>query len=137
MPHHSSEVCSAGLDYQSIFPQTDDKIPSASLCPDCLKHELLAVCMGEDSGPYVGCAVHLYQTCVRLEHAYVQIASECVTDASTRAMLSGVRNEDGRPVAFYTLQSLLHATATPFDGLQMEMGLPVNSVHGEIRAKSL
>jgi len=47
------------------------------LCPDYLKHALLAICMGEDSGHYAGCAVHSYQTCVRLECAYVQIASDC------------------------------------------------------------
>jgi len=78
VPHHSSEVCSAGLDFESIFPQTDDKITSASLCPDYLKHALLAVCMGEDAGPYAGCAIHSYQTCVRLERAYVHNASYCV-----------------------------------------------------------
>ena len=101
MPHHSSQVCSAGLDFQSIFPQTDEKIDSTSLCPDYLKHVLLAICMGEDSGHYVGCAVHSYQTCLRLERAYVQIASDCGwQDVSTRAMLSGVRTEDGRPGGF-------------------------------------
>ena len=70
------KFCSAGLDFQSIFPQTDDKTASASLCPDYLKHALLAICMGEDSGHYAGCAIHSYQTCVRLEHAYMQIAWE-------------------------------------------------------------
>ena len=49
----------------------------AHLCPDYLKHALLEICMGEDSGHYAGCAVHSYQTCVRLERAYVQIASDC------------------------------------------------------------
>ena len=71
------KFCSAGLDFQSIFPQTDDKIASASLCPDYLKRALLAICMGEDSDHYAGCAVHSYQTCVRLERADVQIASDC------------------------------------------------------------
>jgi len=65
------------VDFRSIFPQTDNKIASASLCPDYLKHALLAVCMGEDSGHYAGCAVHSYQTYVRLERAYVQFASDC------------------------------------------------------------
>ena len=65
------------LDFQSVFPQTDDKIASASLCPDYLKHALLAVCMGKDSGHYAGCAVHSHQTRVRLEHVCVQIASDC------------------------------------------------------------
>jgi len=77
VPHHSSEVCSAGLDFQSIFPQTDNKITSASLYPDYLKHALLAVYMGEESGPYTGCTMHCYQTCVRLESTYVQITSDC------------------------------------------------------------
>jgi hypothetical protein len=40
-------------------------------------------------------------------------------------------------VAFYTLHSLLHATALPIDGLHLKMGLPVDFDHGEIRAESL
>jgi len=40
-------------------------------------------------------------------------------------------------VAFYMRQSLLHASTLPIDGLHLEMGLPVDSVHGEIRAESL
>jgi len=40
-------------------------------------------------------------------------------------------------VAFYTQQSLLHATALPIDGLHLETGLHVNSFHGEIHTESL
>jgi hypothetical protein len=40
-------------------------------------------------------------------------------------------------VAFYLQQSLLHATALPIDGLHLEMGLHVNSIHGKIHAESL
>ena len=40
-------------------------------------------------------------------------------------------------VAFYMWQSLLRTTALPIDGLHLEMGLPVDSVQGEIRAESL
>jgi len=65
------------LDFQSVFPQTDDKIASASLCPDYLTHALLVICVGEDSDHYAGCAVHSYQTYVRLERAYVQSSSDC------------------------------------------------------------
>jgi hypothetical protein len=37
----------------------------------------------------------------------------------------------------FTHDSLLHATALPIDGLHLEMGLPVDSVDGEIGAESL
>jgi hypothetical protein len=40
-------------------------------------------------------------------------------------------------VAFYTLQSLLHDTALLIDGMHLEMGLNVDSFHGEIHAESL
>jgi len=40
-------------------------------------------------------------------------------------------------VAFYSQQSLLHATALPIDGLYLEMGHHVNSFHGKIHAGSL
>jgi len=40
-------------------------------------------------------------------------------------------------VTFYTLQSLLHATALPIDRLHLEIGLPVDSIHGEILTESL
>jgi len=39
--------------------------------------------------------------------------------------------------ACYMRQSLLHATALPIDGLHLEMGLHVDSFHGEINAESL
>jgi len=52
-------------------------------------------------------------------------------------MLSGVRTEEDRAGGFYTLQSLLYATALPIEGLHLEMELLVHSVHGEIRAESL
>jgi hypothetical protein len=40
-------------------------------------------------------------------------------------------------VAFYTRQNLLYTTALPIDGLHLEMGLHVDSFHGEIRSESL
>ena len=58
-------------------------------------------------------------------------------EASIRAMLSGVELRTANQVAFYTWQSLLHATALPIDTLQVEMGLSFDSVHREIRAESL
>jgi len=58
VPHHSSEGCSTGLDYQSIFTENDDKIASVPLCPDYSKNAQFAICMGEDSGHYAGCATH-------------------------------------------------------------------------------
>ena len=77
MPHQSSEGCSTGLDYQSIFTETDEKIASVSLCPDYSKNAKFAIGMYEDSGYYAGCAIHSCQTCLLLERTYVQIASEC------------------------------------------------------------
>jgi hypothetical protein len=47
-------------------------------------------------------------------------------DAKSRALLSGVRTEDGRPGCLFTRDSLLHATALSIDGLLLEMGLPVD-----------
>ena len=138
VPHHWSEVCAAGLDFQSIFPQTDDKISSASLCSDYLKHALLAICIGEDSGPYAGCAVHSYHTWVSLERAYVQIATDCGwrTSAIGRCcQVCELRTAD--QVANYTWQSLLQSTALPIDGLYLVMGLPVDYDHGKIRSESL
>jgi hypothetical protein len=41
VPHRSSEVCSAGLDGQSIFPENDDKIVSEPFRRD---HSKNAVC---------------------------------------------------------------------------------------------
>ena len=40
-------------------------------------YTVLAICVGEDSGHYAGCAVRSYQRFVRLERAYVQISSYC------------------------------------------------------------
>ena len=59
------------------------------------------------------------------------------TNANTRAVFSGVRTQEGRPGGFYTRQSLLHATALHIDRLHLEMGLNVDSFHGEIQAGCL
>ena len=94
--------------------------------------------MGEDSDHHAGWAVHTYQTCVRLERAYVQIAADCGWRTPVLGQCCQVcelRTAD--QVAFYTWQSLLHATALPIDGLHLDMGFPVDYVHGEIRAESL
>ena len=56
--------------------------------------------MGEDSGHYARCAVHSYRTCVRLEGAYVQIASVCGWRLPALGKLSGVRTEDDRHGGF-------------------------------------
>lgn len=34
MPHCSSNGCSAGLDFHSVFHEIDDKIAIVPLCPD-------------------------------------------------------------------------------------------------------
>jgi hypothetical protein len=52
-------------------------------------------------------------------------------------MLSGLRTEDGRPGGFLDVTEPPYATALPIDGLHLEMGLPVDSFYGEIRAESL
>jgi len=102
-----------------------------------LKHALLAICVGEDSGHYQDAPYSPIRLAVRLERAYVQIASDC--DCRTPALgqccqVCELRTAD--QVAFYTLHCL-HATALPIDGLHLEMELPVDSVHGEIRTESL
>jgi hypothetical protein len=56
VPHRSSEGCSAGLDFQSIFLDDNDKIVSVPLCPDHSKKAQFAICMHEDSDHYVGSA---------------------------------------------------------------------------------
>ena len=41
----------------------------AYLCPYYSKNAKFAICMGEDSGHYAGCALHSCQTCLSLERA--------------------------------------------------------------------
>jgi len=70
--------------------------------------------------------------------AYVQITSDCGWQTPAlrqHCQVCELRTAD--QVAFYTWQSLLHTTALLIDGLHLEMGLPVDSVHGEICAESL
>jgi hypothetical protein len=38
----------AGLDLQSVFPETDDKIATVPLGPDLSKHAQFINCMGEE-----------------------------------------------------------------------------------------
>jgi hypothetical protein len=45
VPHHSSEGCSAVLDFLPIFPETDKKLVSVPLCPDHSKNAQFAICM--------------------------------------------------------------------------------------------
>jgi hypothetical protein len=98
---------------------------------------VLAICMGEDSSQYAGCAVHSYQTCVRLERAYMQIALDCSWQMPALGQCCQVcKLRAADLVAFYTWQSLFH-TALPIDGLHLERGLPVDSIHSEICAESL
>lgn len=75
MLHWSSENFSVGLDLLSVFPETDDKIASVSLSPDQSRNAHFAVCVGEDSDHYAGCAVHCCETCLTFERAFMQIAS--------------------------------------------------------------
>ena len=60
-----------------------------------------------------------------------------LTDASTPACCHVCELRTADLVAFYTWQSILHATILHIDGLRLEMGLPVDSVHGKIRAESV
>ena len=48
MPHRSTEVCSAGLDFQVIFYENEDKIVSVPLCPDRSKNAQLAIVAVKD-----------------------------------------------------------------------------------------
>ena len=139
LPLRSSEGCSAGLDFQAIFHENDDKIVSVPVCSDHSKNAHVAVCMGEGSDHNAGCSEHSWQTCLTLERAsYLQVASDCGRHTPTLGQcppVCGLRTAD--QLAFYTRQSLLHATALPIDGLDLETELHVDSFHGEIRAESL
>jgi len=88
--------------------------------------------MSEDLVHY---AIPSCQTCLMLEHAYMQIALDCSQHTPTLRLCSNC----GRLTRwlFYTWQSLLHTTALPISGLHMELGQPVDSVYSQIRAKSL
>jgi hypothetical protein len=46
----STDVCSAGLDFQAIFSENEDKIVSLPLCSDRSKNAQLAICDSEESG---------------------------------------------------------------------------------------
>ena len=73
-----------------------------------------------------------------LERASVRIDSDCGRGSPTLGKFSRVcemRTADQE--AFYTRQSLRHATVVYIDGFNLEMWLPVDSIHGEIRAESL
>jgi hypothetical protein len=133
--HHSSEGCSAGLDFQSVFLDNNNKIVSVPLCPDHLKNTQFAICMHEDSGHYAGCAQHSCQTWLMLGLA------NCLglqpKEANIRAMFSGVPTEDGQPGDFYTWQSLSHTTALPINIPRLEVGIHVDSFRGEIHTESL
>ena len=127
-----------GLNYQSIFPENDDKIASVPLCPDYSMNAKFAICMGEDSGHYAGCAIHSRQTCPSLERAYVQITSDCGRWTPTFRQCSWackLRTVD--QVAFYTWKSLLHATTLPSNQLHLEMVFLADWVHREICTESL
>jgi hypothetical protein len=107
-------------------------------CLDHSKNAQLPICVGEDSGHEVECAENTCQTCLTLERAYLQIASDCGRRTPTLGQYSRVcelRTADQVPS--YTWQNLLYATALPFDGLHLEMGLHVDSFHGEFRTQSI
>ena len=72
---NSSEGCLAGLDFHAMFPE-NDKLVCVPLGPIHSKDVQLAICVGEDSGHYEGCADHSCQTCLTLQHVYLQIASD-------------------------------------------------------------
>jgi hypothetical protein len=59
------------------------------------------------------------------------------TDTNTPAKFSGVELRTADQVALYKRQSPPHTTVLPIERLNLEMGHPVDSVHGEIRAVSL
>jgi hypothetical protein len=48
----STDVCSAGLDFQAIFSENEDKIVSVPLCFNRSKNAQLAICDSEESGHY-------------------------------------------------------------------------------------
>ena len=133
--HHSSEGCSAGLDFQSVFLDNNNKIVSIPLCSNHSKNTQFAICMRENSGNYAGCTQHSCQTCLML--GFANRLGLRPKEANTWAMFSGVPTEDGQPGGFYTWQSLSHTTALPINRLYLEMGLHVDSFHSEIHAESV
>ena len=103
MPRHSSEGHSAGLDFQSVFPEPDDAIASVPLCPDHSNIAQFTTCMSEESRSYIMQAAP-YTPVKRLilRGAYVQIASDCGRRTPTLGQCSRVcevRTADR--VAFY------------------------------------
>ena len=64
--------------FGQYFHKLTTKFSNVSLCPGYLKHGLLAICTGEDPGPYARCAVRFYQTCIRLEHDHMVGHTRCV-----------------------------------------------------------
>jgi hypothetical protein len=134
---NSSEGCLAGMDFHAMFPKNDDTIVSVPLGPSHSKDAQLAICVGEDSGHYVGCAEHSCHTCPTLERVYLQIASDRGQQTPTLGQCSWVcEMRTVNQVAFYMQQSLLQTTALPIDRLHLEIGLHVNSFHGEIHRVS-
>jgi hypothetical protein len=84
------------------------------------------------------CTKHNCQARLMIERAYVRIDSDCGRRSPTFGQFFRVcemRTADQE--AFYTRQILLHATVVSSYGFNFEMWLPVDSVHGEIRAESL
>jgi len=47
--------------------------------------------MSKDLGHYAGCAIHSCQTCLMLEHAYMQIALGCSQQTPTLRLCSNCR----------------------------------------------
>jgi hypothetical protein len=43
MSHRSTDVRSAGLDFQAVFSENGDKLLSVPLCPDCSNNAQLAI----------------------------------------------------------------------------------------------
>jgi hypothetical protein len=100
-----------GLGFQSIFHETDEKI--ASLCPDHSKNVQFAVFMSEDLGHNAECAIHSCQTCLMLEHAYMQITLDC----SQRTPTLRLRSNCGRLTRWLCTRDRAFFTPLPYQSV--------------------
>jgi hypothetical protein len=111
LTHRSSEGCSAGLDFQSVFSESDDKIVSVHICPAHSKNAQFEICMGEDSGQYERCAEHCCQTntwaCLLAGRLGLR-----PTDANTWAMLGSANW--GRPTSRLFTRERAFFTPLPY-----------------------
>jgi hypothetical protein len=95
--------------FRQYFLKMKDNILNAPLCPYHSKNAQFAICMGEDSG----CTEHSCQTCLTVERAYVQIASDCGRQMPHSDNVLGCRNW-GRPTRLFFTRDRTVFTPLPY-----------------------